>query len=174
MENPSLDAAVEQPKTKLRKPKQEAAAAAPEPVLAEDGLPSAIPVPDAPAIQPSLSAREAMWRRVRKIMEEDCQMVKGVFRNHECPGGSMTVSVSKYPGLHFNLTMEDGKEYEVPKYIARHLNGIDKASALNNGLIHSCQSPVHEWRVTKPGMDPHAEVGRWKQRVSFQQPVWSI
>lgn len=173
MENTISDAAVEQPKTKLRKPKTAEEPKAPEVRLAEDGLPSAIPQ-EAPTVVHSLSAREAMWRRVRKIMEEDCQMVKGVFRNHECPGGSMTVSVSKYPGLHFNLTMEDGKEYEVPKYIARHLNGIDKASAANNGLIHSCQSPVHEWRVTKPGMDPHTEVGRWKQRVSFQQPVWSI
>src|SRR5580692_9865242 len=144
MENPILDAAPEQPKTKLRKPKPAPEPKAPEVVLAEDGLPSAIPQ-EAPTVVPSLSAREAMWRRVRQIMEEDCQMVKGVFRYHECPGGEMTVSVSKYPGLHFNLTMKDGQEYEVPKYIARHLNGVDKTSAANNGVVHTCQTPIHEW-----------------------------
>jgi hypothetical protein len=118
--------------------------------------------------------REKLWQRVRKIMEEDCQMVTGIFRNHECPGQAHQVVVTKYPGLHYNETFQDGGTYTVPKYIARHLNGIDKASAVDNGLIHSCQKAIHEWRVNKADMSPHTEIGRYTQRFSFQPQGWIV
>lgn len=60
---------------------------------------------------------------IEKAKDEDSQIVKGIFKNLECPGGDLMFAYHAYKGeptrvYHFI----DGQEYEVPKGVAKHIN----------------------------------------------------
>lgn len=55
--------------------------------------------------------------------DKDREMVRGIFRYHECPGGQMRFSYRAYkedPVEDFTLT--DGEIYSIPLGVAKHLN----------------------------------------------------
>lgn len=60
---------------------------------------------------------------LRRQWREDRQMVKGVFRMHEPPGGHCRMSFRKYKWDPIETyDFHDGQEYEIPLGVARHLN----------------------------------------------------
>jgi len=60
---------------------------------------------------------------VERHRKEDSKLVKGIFRDIECPGGDVEFIYRKYKGddivkYHF----VDGVEYEIPLGVAKHIN----------------------------------------------------
>ncbi|MFZ1075272.1 MAG: hypothetical protein WAN50_02765 [Minisyncoccia bacterium] len=116
----------------------------------------------------TLSKKEEAKARLKKLQEEEVQTVKGRFIFHECPGGSVRVCMKKFKDVPlFDITMQDGKEYEVPLYVARHLNGYDKGAIAVNGIINSCAYPVHQYAQDAQGIS-RIDIGQWRRRFSFQ------
>lgn len=118
--------------------------------------------------RPSQDASVGMNPKLKALIEEETQIVRGRFRCFETPGASLRVQVRKYKGVPmFDKTMLDGETYEVPLYVARHLNGIDKVAGALNGKIGSCSYPVHGFKhsagavlpSSEPGSGPNGESG---------------
>ena len=88
--------------------------------------------------------------------KEESKMVKGVFRCHEPRGGSVTFSFKKYKWDPVKTyTMVDGREYEVPLAVARHLN-------------QNCNYPVHQHILDARG-NPVLDVnGKKVSRMNFE------
>lgn len=116
----------------------------------------------------SKTPKELAQEKLKEFIAEETRMVKGRFRFLETPGGSVRIQVKKYPGVPmFDKTMMDGEIYEVPLYIARHLNGIDATAKAVNGNVGSCSYPVHgfKWNPGNPmpasmeGFGPAGEGG---------------
>ena len=118
---------------------------------------------------------------LKKLMEEECKTVEGRFKNYETPGGNLPFCAGKYPGQPiFKHTFQDGEVYEVPLWVARWLNGIDKVAKELNGRIGACSYPIHgfKWDPNKPppenqvGQDgvisPVVGVTKRKQRYGFE------
>lgn len=117
----------------------------------EDG----VSVVEAPVI--ARGGKEAAKAKLNEFIKEETRVVKGIFQCFETPGASVEIYVKKYPGIApFRKVMNDGEAYEVPLYVARHLNGTDvTAGALGdasnkNPNIGSCSYPVHGF-IWKPG-----------------------
>lgn len=118
--------------------------------------------------------------RIKKIQEEETKTVKGRFRCFETPGGSLRVQIKKYKDVPmFDMTMMDNEIYEVPLYVARHLNGVDHLAKDINGKINSCAYPVHshimigeKWspstldEIGNPV--PQFAVSKWVRRYGFE------
>lgn len=121
------------------------------------------------SLQNAPSIRKAAKERLHKLMEEESRMVKGVFKSYECPGGTATISVKKYPGQQpKTYTFLDGKEYEVPLWLARHLNGIDVTASEIKGKVNSCAYPVHAHHIDPATGVASVEVGTVRRRFGFQ------
>lgn len=98
--------------------------------------------------------------RLKKFMDEECQMVKGRFKNYETEGGNLPLTCGKYPGQPlFSQTFQDGEIYEVPLWIARHLNGIDVTAEAINGKIGSCSYVIHGFKWDKGAPVPESQIG---------------
>lgn len=145
---------------------------------------SVTPTVEAPHI--SKTAKEQAKELLQKFMKEESRLVKGVFHNYESPGGALPLKgLRKYPPPEkggvpgFSGILEDGREYEVPLWVARWLNGIDATASAVNGKINSCAYPVHghsmhgnEWttKASEPGeiATPLIKIMKWKRRFAFQ------
>lgn len=130
--------------------------------IKENCAPAVVDVPKATPDQKSLG-KEKRDRYYR----EEMRMVKGIFQNFETPGGSLRLQVRKYKEHFFDKTMEDGQEYEVPLYIARHLNGIDATAEAINGKLGSCSYPVSSYLMDVSGK-PIISTEKRKKRFGFQ------
>jgi len=118
---------------------------------------------------------------LKKIMEEESKLVKGRFKNYESPGGPLPLCCSKFPNQPvYKKTFQDGETYEVPLWVARHLNGIDVTAKELNGRIGSCSYAVHgfKWEAGKdlPGNEldgqgvpvPNTGIAKRVQRFGFE------
>lgn len=111
--------------------------------------------------------------KLKKIMEQEKKPVTGVFRYHECPGGSVTFAVKKFPGDPvLKYVMQDGEEYTVPLWVARHLNGYDGCAQALNGKTHSCGYAIHENTVDKLTGKPLITVGQVRRRMGFESTTF--
>ena len=82
--------------------------------------------------------------KLQKFIEEETKLVKGRFRCFDNPGSSVRIQVRKYKGVQMiDKTMIDEGTYEIPLYVARHLNGIDATATAINGKVNSCSYPIH-------------------------------
>lgn len=55
--------------------------------------------------------------------KEDAKLVKGTFKNLECPGGDVEFAYHKYKGEPTRIYhLVDGEQYEIPLGVAKHLN----------------------------------------------------
>jgi hypothetical protein len=92
--------------------------------------------------------------KIGRMRSEDLKLVKGIFKNLECPGGCVKFYQRKYKeesvGEYF---MWDGREYEVPLYVAKYLN-------------NNCVVPVHAMTTDADGK-PVQTVGQMKNRFAF-------
>lgn len=87
------------------------------------------------------------------LADRECEMVKGIFKSFDPIGGSLQMTCCPYPGKDYDYFFEHGKEYTVPKVIARHLE-------------HGCWWPTHihaqnEYGVSLP------TIGKKNYRFSF-------
>lgn len=111
--------------------------------------------------------KAAAKKKLEGFMKEELRTVKGIFQFFECPGMGAKITVKKYPGHMFEKQMEDGREYEIPLYVARFLNGIDVTAEAIGGKLNTCGYPVHSHIMDKNGM-PVVSAQKIKRRFGFQ------
>lgn len=103
----------------------------------------------------ALTPKEIAKKKLDKIIEEEGKkLVKGRFRNYEVPGGSAEIQIRKYPEDKvpmFKKKMMDNEIYEIPLYVARHLNGTDICAEALGGKIHTCSYKVHGFSIKQDG-----------------------
>lgn len=105
--------------------------------------------PEAPTIKKDRS-KDLEYQRQR-----DREMVRGIFRFYEVPGGSISFNYRCYkldPVERFDMV--DGQIYTVPLGVAKHLN-------------KNCAYPIHTYMTDSEG-NPIAKVGQKVRRVGFQ------
>jgi hypothetical protein len=118
---------------------------------------------------------------LKKFISEETKLVKGKFRNLETPGASQKITVRKYPPPvpMFEMVMEDGKQYEIPLYVARFINGVDATAEGNGKKIHTCAFPTHGFKFDNSGNIPRSQEdagipvpiiapAKWNRRYSFE------
>lgn len=83
------------------------------------------------------------------------EKVRGIFRFHEVPGGSMAFVYREFPGDPVEkYEMIDGEVYTVPLGVAKHLN-------------NNCWYPIHAYSQDEEGK-PSVKIGQKVKRCSFQ------
>lgn len=103
-----------------------------------------------PKISGKNLGKSLKWRRDR-----DREIVKGMFKFYEVPGGSMSFVYRAYKeDKTERYDMLDGNVYSIPLGVARHLN--------KNGWY-----PVHAHTMDEHGM-PQMKIGHKKRRFGFQ------
>lgn len=61
--------------------------------------------------------------KLNEKYKEESKLVKGIFKNLECSGGKVEFPYKKYPQEEVTIfTFEDGKTYDIPLGLARHIN----------------------------------------------------
>ena len=125
---------------------------------------SVTPEVSAPAIGTNM--KELAKERLKKFREEESKLVKGIFQCFESPGSTQKIVVRKYAGIApFEKTMTDGEIYDIPLYVARHLNGVDiTAGALSdlaekNTNIGTCSYPVNGFKWNPGAPAPASALG---------------
>lgn len=87
--------------------------------------------------------------------DKDKELVKGMFKFYEVPGGLMSFVYRKYKGQKpEKYTMEDGKVYSIPLGVAKHLN-------------NDCWYPTHDYAVDVDG-NKVQRISQKVKRCGFQ------
>lgn len=87
--------------------------------------------------------------------DKDREKVRGIFRFHEVPGGTMSFCFKKYKGDPVErFDMIDGMTYSIPLGVAKHLNT-------------NVWYPVHAYTLNEGGAAA-INIGRKVRRCSFQ------
>lgn len=97
----------------------------------------------------------ALKKKLRYQRDKDRELVRGIFRFHEVPGGTMSFVFRAYkadPVERYDL--QDGEVYSLPLGVAKHLN-------------KNIWYPVHAFQQDEKGK-PVQNVGRKVHRCSFQ------
>jgi hypothetical protein len=149
--------------------------------LAESVTPtSQSEVPISPAILKT--KRELAKEKLEKLIKEESRLVKGIFQCFETPGSTVKITVRKYPNIPpFEKTMTDGEMYEIPLYVARHLNGIDASAGaaadpdLRNPNIGTCSYPVHGFLMkNKDSLPMSSPVGMIEGHSGIPVPIVGV
>lgn len=128
----------------------EAVQAEPSPIVKEESAPMT-------SAHIKSATKQLLSDQLRKFIEEETKMVKGRFRAIENPGDRARIQVKKYPGVAmFDKWMVDGEVYEIPLYVARHLNGVDVTAAALGGKVGTCSYPIHGFRMEGPNAELRA------------------
>jgi hypothetical protein len=99
--------------------------------------------------------KEARAIETERQRRKDRELVKGIFRFHEVPGGQMGFNFRKYKGDQVEkFEMNDGEVYTVPLGVAKHLNT-------------NCWYPTYTFKNDEAGR-PSMSVGEKVRRCSFQ------
>ena len=127
----------------------------------------------------SKSKKELLMEKLKPFMDEEAyKIVKGRFKNYECPGAAATITCQKYPGVPvFKKNMTDDNIYEIPLYVARFLNGIDITAPCRR--IDTCSYAIHGFKWEKdenapPSIDggdkmiPALHVAKRVRRYGFE------
>lgn len=101
------------------------------------------------------ATRDEMAKKLKIERDKDREMVKGVFKYYEVPGGVVEFCFKKYEEDPLEkFTMYDGQVYTIPLGVAKHLN--------NNTWY-----PVHEYGRNEDG-SPLQRIGQKIRRMAFQ------
>lgn len=100
--------------------------------------------------------RSKQKRKIDYDLDKEAQVVRGVLRYHAIPGGMLEFCYKRpYEGAPIEkYSMRDGEVYEIPLYIAKHLN-------------KNCWYPVHKYALDDRG-NPQQVIGKKVQTVSFE------
>jgi hypothetical protein len=104
---------------------------------------------------PEKGATKPVKQNLRFQRDKDREMVKGIFRFYEVPGGSMSFVFKAYkedPVERFDFV--DGESYSIPLGVAKHLN--------KNGWY-----PVHQHALDENGKSL-MKIGQKVRRFGFQ------
>ena len=86
--------------------------------------------------------------------KEESKLVKGVFKNLEAPGGMLEFPFREYPQDPVRMyKLEDGKTYEVPLCVAKHIN-------------KTCNERAHNYVVDVEGRKT-IDMTKKRQRYQF-------
>lgn len=99
--------------------------------------------------------RDEMAKKLKMERDKDRQMVKGVFKYYEVPGGMVGFCFKKYkedPLEKFELY--DNQVYTIPLGVAKHIN-------------NDTWYPVHEYGRNEDG-SPLQRIGQKVRRMAFQ------
>jgi hypothetical protein len=98
---------------------------------------------------------EERQKQAKKQREKDREMVKGIFKFYEVPGGQLSFVFRKWKGDPIErYDLRDGEVYTIPLGVAKHLNS-------------SGWYPVHAY--TKNEKDaPSMRIGQKVHRYGFQ------
>jgi hypothetical protein len=92
---------------------------------------------------------------LKYLRDKDREMVKGIFKFYEVPGGSMSFCFKKYKGDPIEkFDMVDGNVYTVPLGVAKHLN-------------NDCHYPIHSYSTDSNGI-PLQKISERVNRCGFQ------
>lgn len=106
-------------------------------------------------IDPIIQKKDKVKQNLRYQRDKDREMVKGIFRFFELPGGSMSFVFKAYKEDQVEkYDFVDGETYSIPLGVARHLN--------KNGWY-----PVHQYAVDENGK-PMMKIGQKVRRFGFQ------
>lgn len=87
--------------------------------------------------------------------DKDREMVRGIFRFFEVPGGNMSFSFRKYREDEVEtFSLNDGDIYTIPRGVAHHLS-------------NNCWYPEHAYKMDDHGR-PSMQVTKKKRRCSFE------
>ena len=94
-------------------------------------------------------------RSLKWLRDRDREIVKGMFKFYEVPGGQMSFVYRAYKEDQTErYDMVDGQVYSIPLGVARHLN--------KNGWY-----PIHAYTTDEHGV-PKMKLGQKKRRFGFQ------
>ena len=83
----------------------------------------------------STEAKKKASEKIEKARKEDEKLVTGIFKNLEAPGAEATFSLRLYKEHPIRtFTLEDGKKYEIPMGVAKHINRQCKYQRASNLL----------------------------------------
>ena len=92
---------------------------------------------------------------LKYMRDKDREMVRGIFRFFEVPGGNMAFSFRKYKEDEIETySLDDGSIYTIPRGVAHHLS-------------NNCWYPEHNYKVDEHGK-PSAQITKKKRRCSFE------
>jgi len=92
---------------------------------------------------------------LKYMRDKDREMVRGIFRFFEVPGGTMAFSFRKYKEDEIETyTLNDGSIYTIPRGVAYHLS-------------NNCWYPEHAYKMDEQGR-PSVQVTKKKRRCSFE------
>jgi len=92
---------------------------------------------------------------LKYMRDKDREMVRGIFRFFEVPGGTMAFSFRKYKEDEIETyTLNDGSIYTIPRGVAYHLS-------------NNCWYPEHAYKMDEQGK-PSMQVTKKKRRCSFE------
>lgn len=104
------------------------------------------PAPKAP-IKPA--------KDLKYMRDKDREMVRGIFRFFEVPGGNMSFSFRKYKEDEIEtFSLNDGDIYTIPRGVAHHLS-------------NNCWYPEHAYKMNEAGQHTMM-VTKKKRRCSFE------
>jgi len=93
---------------------------------------------------------------IEKQSKEHDKLVKGIFRNIEVPGGDLEFAFREFPEQPVRVYhFVDGKEYEIPLGVAKHINNNTKVAIRDH------------MRNSKGEKLLQTCVGGWRQRYQF-------
>ncbi len=96
--------------------------------------------------------KEVIAKELKVKRDKERELVRGIFKYHECPGASFAFMFKKYaedPLEKYEFI--DGEVYTIPLGVARHLNT-------------NCWYPVHQFKSKDSGMTVQEKI----RRTSFQ------
>lgn len=100
-----------------------------------------------------------MSDKFEAMRKEDSRMVTGIFQDNEVKGGTLDFFFRKWKGDEVKrYILEDGKEYELPLGVVRHLNS-------------GCAKEEHSYLLGPDGK--HIKTGRKDHRFSFKTKEYS-
>lgn len=101
------------------------------------------------------STQKNIKPNLKYLRDKHREKVKGIFRFHEVPGGSMSFVFKAFKDDPVETYhMVDGQVYEIPLGVAIHLN-------------KNCWYPVHALATDENGVASH-KIGQKVRRASFQ------
>lgn len=102
----------------------------------------------------STQQKKEAKEKLDKVYKEESKLVKGTFKNLECPGGEIEFQFKKFPQDPLRVyTLEDGKNYDLPLCVAKHIN-------------NTCNIKQHEYVVDKLG-NKTIDMNKGEQRYQF-------
>lgn len=105
-------------------------------------------------IEAKVSGKRTTRPNYKFQRDKDREMVKGIFRFYEVPGGTMSFSIKIWKEDEVeNFTLRDGAVYTIPLGVAKHLN-------------KNCWYPIHSHASDENGITS-MKVGQRVRRMGF-------